>query len=280
MYNALTIDLEDYYHVQAFANVISPRQWGAFEPRIQNNTRILLDLLDLHAVTCTFFVLGWVAQRFPLLVREISDRGHEIASHGMNHILVYTQSEKAFREETRDSRAILEDICQEDVIGYRAATYSITHASMWAIDILCDIGFKYDSSIFPVRHDHYGVPDAYPFPSRLRTASGCEITEFPISVLIYGNLKLPVSGGGYFRLLPYVVTQRALRHINTLGNEFVFYLHPWEIDPEQPRIRNAGLLSQFRHYCNLSKTYGRLQRLLKDFAFTTMRHVLSTKGLL
>ena len=280
MKNAFTIDVEDYYQVEAFAGVVNRNDWSGYESRVADNTRRLLDLLDGYSVKGTFFVLGWVAERQRALVREIADRGHEIASHGMSHVLVYTQTPEVFREETRHSKALLEDISGQTVIGYRAATYSITRKSLWALDILHEEGFRYDSSIFPMRHDRYGIPDAHPAPHRWRTPAGYEIAEFPISVARAGMFKLPVAGGGYFRLLPYSVTRRGLAQINRSGEEFVFYLHPWEVDPDQPGIRNAGALSRFRHYLNLGRTQPRLERLLRDFSFTTMESVLRNRGLL
>lgn len=280
MKNAFTIDVEDYYQVEAFAGVVNKGAWGNYEPRVEANTRRLLDLLDEHSVKGTFFVLGWVAQHQRALIHEIADRGHEIASHGMSHTLVYTQTPDVFREETRRSKALLEDICQRPVIGYRAATYSITNDSLWALDILYEEGFQYDSSIFPMRHDRYGIRDAQPYPNRLRTPAGYSLVEFPISVFRSGALKLPVAGGGYFRLFPYPVTRWGLSQINRSGHEFVFYLHPWEVDPEQPRIREAGTLSRFRHYLNLAQTRPRLERLLQDFSFTTMENVLRGQALL
>ncbi|MCI0457619.1 MAG: DUF3473 domain-containing protein, partial [Gemmataceae bacterium] len=179
----------------------------------------LLDLLDAHSVKATFFILGWVAKRHPELVREIATRGHEIASHGMSHVLVYTQSKQEFRNETQCSKALLEDLCQQQVIGYRAATYSITRASLWALDIIYEAGFKYDSSIVPIRHDNYGITEAYPFPSQLRTPAGFDIIEFPVSVFAYKKLKVPVAGGGYFRLFPYGLTKSALQNINNAGHD-------------------------------------------------------------
>lgn len=280
MYNAFTIDVEDYYHVQAFADVISKSTWDSYEPRVVKNTHVLLDILDVYSVKATFFVLGWVAKRHPELVREIANHGHEIASHGMSHVLVYTQSRQEFRKETQYSKALLEDLSQQHVIGYRAATYSITRASLWALDIIYEVGFKYDSSIVPIRHDNYGIPEAYPFANQLRTPAGYDIVEFPVSVFTYRNLRVPIAGGGYFRLFPYGLTRTALQSINKSGHEFLFYLHPWEIDPVQPRIKTAGLLSKFRHYINLSKAEPRLRKLLSDFSFTTMRNVLNTKGML
>ncbi len=280
MKNVFTIDVEDYYQVQAFADVVDKGGWDKYESRVENNTRRLLDLLDTHSVKGTFFVLGWVAQRHPGLIREIADRGHEIASHGMSHTLVYTQTREVFRAETRHSKALIEDICQRPIIGYRAATYSITQRSLWALDILHEEGFKYDSSIFPMRHDKYGIPDAHPYPHTLRTPAGYSLVEFPISVSRFGKFKLPVAGGGYFRLFPYALTKWGLEQINQAGHEFVFYLHPWEVDPKQPRIHNASALSRFRHYLNLACTQPRLDRLLRDFSFTTMQDVLRAKTLL
>lgn len=280
MKNAFTIDVEDYYQVEAFAGVVNKRTWGEYESRVVENTHRLLDLLDTYSVKGTFFILGYVAQHERALVHEIADRGHEIASHGMSHTLVYTQTPEVFRDETRRSKALLEDICQRPVIGYRAATYSITSKSLWALDILHEEGFQYDSSIFPMRHDRYGIPDAQPYPNRLRTPAGYTLVEFPISIFRSGAVKLPVAGGGYFRLFPYPVTRWGLTRINRSGHEFVFYLHPWEVDPEQPRIQNAGAMSRFRHYLNLSRTRPRLERLLSDFSFTTMEDVLRTQALL
>jgi len=280
MKNVFTIDVEDYYQVEAFARVVAKSSWGSYVSRVENNTRILLDLLDRHTVKGTFFILGWVASRHPELIREIANRGHEIASHGMSHTLVYSQSREVFRSETRDSKALLEDICQQKVIGYRAATYSITRKSLWALDILCEEGFQYDSSIFPMRHDRYGIPDANPLPGLVKTPEGRQIVEFPISVFQYKKLKLPVAGGGYFRLFPYPMTKWGLARINRAGNEFVFYLHPWEVDPDQPRIAQASITSRFRHYLNLSRCQTRLEQLLGDFKFGTMQEVLTAKGLL
>lgn len=280
MKNVFTIDVEDYYQVQAFADVVDKGRWDKYESRVENNTHRLLDLLDTHSVKGTFFVLGWVARRHPRLVREIADRGHEVASHGMSHTLVYTQTPEVFRAETRDSKALIEDICQRPLIGYRAATYSITQRSLWALDILHEEGFKYDSSIFPMRHDRYGIPEAHPYPHALRTPAGYSLAEFPISVSRFGKFKLPVAGGGYFRLFPYALTKWGLGQINQAGHEFVFYLHPWEVDPKQPRIQHASALSRFRHYLNLARTQPRLDRLLRDFSFTTMQDVLRAKTLL
>lgn len=278
--NAFTVDVEDYFQVQAFATTIDASTWDRLSPRVELNTHRMLDLLRRHEVHGTFFVLGWVAERFPALVREIAAAGHEVASHGMTHRLVYHQKPGLFRQETQESKALLEDLAQQPVDGYRAATYSITARSLWALDIIAEAGFRYDSSIFPMHHDNYGIPGAPTEPHVLTTPSGARLVEFPISVLRWNGLTLPVAGGGYFRLLPYTVTRWALRRINSLRAPFVFYLHPWEIDPGQPRVRGASLRSRFRHYQNLARSEPRLRRLLSDFRFNTMRHVLQERGLL
>lgn len=280
MNNAFTVDVEDYFQVTAFADKVAISSWNERESRVQNNTGALLDMLAERGTRGTFFVLGWVARRHPALVREIARQGHEIASHGMNHQLIYNQSPAEFREETRSAKALLEDICQRPVIGYRAATYSITQRSLWALDILAEEGFLYDSSIFPMHHDRYGIPDANPVPHLMETEKGRRLVEFPISVLRYKGVTLPVAGGGYFRIFPYALTRWGLKKLIAQGQEFVFYIHPWEVDPAQPRITGARLLSRFRHYYNLSRCRSRLQSLLGDFTFAPMRTVLQERGLL
>jgi len=278
--NAMTVDVEDYFHVAALAKSIDRSQWNDMEYRVDANTRRLLDLFDARSIKATFFVLGWVARKSPHLVREISQRGHEVASHGMSHKLVFNQTPDEFRTETIDAKALLEDIIGTRVRGYRASTYSITKRSLWALDILHDAGFDYDSSIFPITHDTYGIPDAAVEPSLIRTPNGKSLVEFPMSTAPMFGFKLPVSGGGYFRLLPYWLTRSGLRKLNhQLGRPFIFYLHPWEIDPEQPRVR-ASALSQFRHYTNLDACEDRLKRLIDDFPFTTVVDVLSNLHLL
>lgn len=277
---AFTVDVEDYFQVDAFSSVIEPSAWDSFGSRVVANTSRLLDLLDRHQVRGTFFVLGWIAERHPGLVRAIVQRGHELASHGMSHQRIVTQTPELFRRETRDSKRLLEDLGQVPVIGYRAATYSITRQSLWALDILEEEGFHYDSSIFPVRHDRYGIPDAQTVPHRLTTPAGKSLVEYPLTAVEVLGLNLPVAGGGYFRLFPYALTRWGLRRVRQQGRPVVFYLHPWEVDPEQPRIANAGWRSRFRHYLNLERTLPRLERLLTDFRFTTMRECLDAQGLL
>lgn len=276
MRNAMTVDVEDYFHVAAFARQINPATWDRFSPRVERNTVRLLDLFEEQEVLATFFVLGWVAERFPGLVRSIADRGHEIACHGYSHQLVYGQTAAVFREETIRAKACLEDQAQRPVLGYRAASYSIVRRSLWALDVLAELGFSYDSSIFPIHHDRYGIPGSARWPYRLTTSSGRSIIEFPLSTTAFLGHHLPVAGGGYFRIYPYWFTHSALARINrSEGQPFMFYLHPWEIDPEQPRVR-AGLLSTFRHYVNLSRCEQRLRRLLGAFRFAPARDVLET----
>ena len=278
--NAFSIDVEDYFQVAALAPAIARDSWSRRESRVERNTQVLLDLLAERGIRGTFFVLGWIAERHPALVKRIAAAGHEVASHGFSHQLIYSQSPAEFREETARSKRLLEDLVGAAVIGYRAASFSITRRSLWALDTLIDLGFRYDSSIFPIRHDRYGIPGASPEPGHIAAPSGRLLAEFPMSAATFLGLKVPVSGGGYFRLLPYLVTLRGLTQINRLhGRPFTFYLHPWEVDPGQPRVR-VGWLSRFRHYTNLDRCEPRLRRLLGEFRFGTMREVLEARGLL
>lgn len=278
--NALTIDVEDYFHVAALAPNIHRDSWTAREPRVVGNTHKLLSIFEQFDVSATFFVLGWVAERYPQLVKDIASRGHEIACHGFSHRLVYEQPREEFYEETLRAKNLLEDITGAAVLGYRAASYSIVRDSLWALDILVELGFVYDSSIFPVRHDRYGIPDAERIPHRLLTPNNNVIVEYPLSTAMAFGYRLPVAGGGYFRLLPYGFTRWGLSSINRRElRPFIFYLHPWEIDPAQPRV-SASWLSRFRHYTNLAKCEGRLRRLLGEFQFGTARDGLVQLGLL
>lgn len=277
--NALTVDVEDYFQVSAFSENINYSDWDNYPLRVEDNTRALLELFDQHKVTATFFVLGWVAERIPGLVREIAACGHEVACHGFSHQLVYNQSPQVFREETLRSKQLLEDIIQQPVYGYRAASYSITERSRWALDIIAEAGFIYDSSIFPVRHDRYGMPGTPEAPYILESPAGRSITEFPLATARVFGYRLPVAGGGYFRLYPYLVTRLGLSQINAQQRPFIFYLHPWEIDPGQPRIA-ARWFSRFRHYNNLDKCRSRLHKLLGDFQFGSTLDVLKELDLL
>lgn len=277
--NALTVDVEDYFHVAALSKSITRGDWSRMPARVERNTQQLLDLFDERSVRATFFVLGWVAERFPKLVTEIQHRGHEIGCHGLSHRLVYQQTPEEFEAETKRSKALLEDITGEAVYGYRAASYSITRRSLWALDIIIAAGFEYDSSVVPTRHDLYGLPGAHPTPHRLSTERGGEIVEFPPTTIEILGQRLPVAGGGYFRFYPYALTKYLLKCASSGGHPIIFYVHPWEIDPDQPRIR-ANVISRFRHYVNLERCERRLSQLLKDFRFGTARAALQAFELL
>lgn len=272
--NGMSVDVEDYFHVSVFDGIVPRASWEQMESRVCANTQRLLDLFAEFNVRSTFFVLGWVGKRHPELVKEIAGRGHEIASHGYAHRLVYDQTPKAFRADVRRAKEILEDASGRRVLGYRAPSYSITPKSLWALDVLIEEGYQYDSSIFPIRHDRYGIPVSDRRPYRIERSGGTLI-EVPGSTAQIGPLNLPVAGGGYFRILPYWWTQWGMKRVNTVeGRPTVFYLHPWEIDPEQPRLQ-AGRLSRFRHYRNLASTEDRLRRLLADFRFDTMESLVA-----
>jgi polysaccharide deacetylase family protein (PEP-CTERM system associated) len=271
--NALTVDVEDYFQVAALKEAVDWSDWPNMEYRVERNTDRLLELFDHQNVKATFFVLGWVAERSPDLVRRIQAQGHEIASHGYSHELVYTQSPETFRHETRKSKQILEDITGSPITGYRAASYSITAQSRWALDVLCEEGFTWDSSIFPVHHDRYGMPGTPHEPYILESPSGATLKEFPLSTCPVGSYRMPIAGGGYFRLYPYALSRWGLGKINRAGQPFIFYLHPWEIDPGQPRLK-VKAFSRFRHYNNLSVCYDRLRRLLGDFQFGSVSDVM------
>jgi polysaccharide deacetylase family protein (PEP-CTERM system associated) len=271
----MTIDVEDYFHVSVFDGVIPRTEWEGLESRVCANTERLLAIFAEHDVKATFFMLGWVAERFPQLVSRVAALGHEIASHGYGHRLIYDQTRSAFRDDVRRAKALLESASGTAVLGYRAPSYSITPRSLWALDILIEEGYSYDSSIFPIRHDRYGIPLSPRHPYLIRRPGGV-LLEAPASTAALGPLNLPVAGGGYFRILPYQWTRSGIRSVNREGRAAIFYLHPWEIDPGQPRLK-AGLLSRFRHYRHLDKTEARLRRLLVDFRFGPMKHVFSTQ---
>lgn len=354
MLNALSIDLEDYFMVSAFEGVVKREDWDRYESRIERNTHRLLDILNgsiRNPVRATFFCLGWIAERYPGLIKRIKEDGHEIACHGYAHKLIYHQSRDAFREDIKKAKSILENIIGEGVIGYRAPTFSITPKSQWAFEVLIEEGFKYDSSIFPIRHDFYGYPKAPRFPfvismngnnnfefkflnveptkptncstvapsypgtslphflinstnsinsingitspghkgltprPALRTlnftptasilALSGILIEFPLSTIRIAGTSLPISGGGYFRLLPYSLIKKGLERINEQGGHpFIFYLHPWEIDPAQPRMNSISRKTKFRHYVNLGKTEAKFKKLLEDFRFLPICDVL------
>ncbi len=281
MLNAVSVDVEDYFHVTAFEKHIAAADWPHYPARVVNNTLKILDLLDEFPVKATFFVLGWVAHRHPGIVREIDRRGHEVACHGFAHQRIYTLSPLQFRNDVQKSKNVIEDICGKAVLGYRAPSYSIVKQSLWALDILIEEGFVYDSSIFPIVHDIYGIPGAKRFPHLIERPAGT-IQEFPLSTLTLGianrTIAVPVAGGGYLRLFPVGLIERALSHINSYEKQpVVLYVHPWELDPGQPRIK-AGIKSRFRHYINLDKTENKLRYLLARLRFAPLRDVLSVNA--
>ena len=275
--NAMTVDVEDYFQVSAFDGVVPRSTWDGRESRVSGNTERLLDLFAESNVRATFFVLGWVADRFPGLVRRIVAEGHELASHGYEHRLVYSQTPREFREDLRNARFALEQAGGCPVLGYRAPSFSIVDESLWALDVLIDEGFVYDASIYPIRHDRYGIPEWTRGVHRIERAGG-SIWELPGSTVRVGSTNLPIGGGGYFRLLPYAWTRHGFGSLNASRQPAIFYLHPWEIDPAQPRIP-AGRLSSFRHYRNLAQTEPRLRRLLQEFPFGRVSDVLAGAGL-
>ena len=275
MLNILTIDVEEYFHPNGMDAAVSPAQWDVLPHRVEANTQRMLDLLSACDVRATFFVLGWVADRWPEVVREIARRGHEVACHGYAHRLVYKLGPEAFRADVRRAKRSLEDALGAAVVAFRAASYSIVKSSLWALPILVEEGFRFDSSIFPVRHDLYGIPSFSRFPVVVHTAAG-DITEIPPSTVRLWGRNWPVAGGGYFRLLPYAVTHWAIQRINQRdGRPAMVYVHPWELDPEQPRLA-AKATSRFRQYTNLRRTEPRLRQLLRDFSFAPMTDVLRT----
>lgn len=273
MLNALTFDVEDYFQVESFTNIVSREDWSQYPIRVVENTQRILNLLREYKTHATFFVLGWVADRYPELVQEIAADGHEIATHGYWHQLIYRQTPEEFATDLENSlEAIQKALGSYSVVGYRAPVFSITNQSLWALDILQKHGIKYDSSIFPVAvHDRYGISNADRFANEI----GEGLWEFPPSTVQLGKRNLPVAGGGYFRLFPIPLTRWAIRQINDEGQPAVIYLHPWEFDPEQPRIKGASLLSRFRHYLNLDQTENRLRMLLEEFQFASMNQVFS-----
>lgn len=271
--NALTIDVEEHFHVHVFSKWFKKESWPQQTSRVVENTRRLLELLRRYDVKATFFILGWVAERQPELVREIAEDGHEIASHGYNHQLVYEQTPEEFAEDLeRSLDSITRAVPQANISGYRAPSFSITKETPWAQDILVKHGFQYDSSIFPVAmHDRYGMPDASRFAHQLNNG----LWEFPMSTTRIAGRNVPVAGGGYFRLYPLWVTQQSIRSIQNEGHPAIVYLHPWEIDPNQPRVMQATRRARFRHYVNIDKVEMRLEKLLQQFEFAPMSQVFA-----
>lgn len=277
MNNALSIDLEEYFQIHALSGLIDPQTWPDFPSSVEENTVRILNLLEERRIQTTFFCLGWIAEHHREVIRRIHGKGHEIACHGYAHQVIYQQDQDKFRIDVSRAKHILEDIIGEPVIGYRAPTYSITDETLWALHILEDVGFRYDSSIFPIYHDNYGIPDAPRFPYRIPDSS---LVEFPISTLKLGAVNIPISGGGYFRFLPYSLTKIGLKILAGGNRPFVFYIHPWELNPDTPRVAGMDFLSRFRTYIGIERSFRRFSRLLSDFPFAPLRDVLKEQGLL
>lgn len=275
--NAMTVDVEDYFQVSAFESYVDRAQWQTLPRRVEDNTLRVLDLFAQHEVKGTFFVLGWVAERYPQLVRDIVVAGHEIASHGWEHVRVFNQTPLEFRRDIERTRKLLQDLSGEPVLGYRAASYSIGAGQSWAWEQLAQAGYRYSSSIVPIRHDLYGIPDAPRFA--FTTADG-RLLEIPITTIPVAGRNVNCGGGGWFRLFPYPFSRWALGRVNSLDRQAgIFYFHPWEIDPEQPRPAGLGMKTRFRHYLNLNHTFSRLQRLLTDFRWGRMDDIFLPRGI-
>jgi polysaccharide deacetylase family protein (PEP-CTERM system associated) len=269
--NAMSVDVEDYFQVSAFESHIDRTDWDTLPCRVEGNTDRILQLFADHDVKATFFTLGWVAERYPQLIRRMIEGGHEVASHGYSHVRVTNQSPEAFRADVVRTKALLEDVSGQEVQGYRAASYSIGASNLWALDVLAETGHRYSSSIYPIRHDLYGMPEAPRFAFQ---ANGGAMLEVPVTTVELFRRNYPCGGGGYFRLLPYAMSRWAMRRVNEHdGQSCVFYFHPWELDPEQPRQAGLGFKTRFRHYLNLRRMEQRLSRLLEDFRWDRMDRV-------
>ena len=273
MLNALTVDVEDYFHVHAFSGVIDRKDWDKYPCRVERNTDRLLDLFAQANVRGTFFVLGWVAQRFPKLIQRIHSAGHYIGCHGYAHQVIYSEGVAAFRKDVKLAKECIEQALGASVRSYRAPSFSITKNTLWALEVLIEEGFEFDSSIFPIVHDNYGIPEAPRFPYIRYVNGNAQINEFPPSTVPIAGVNVPVAGGGYLRLYPYAVTAWALRRINNVEQQpGMIYLHPWELDPEQPRV-SVPWRSRFRHYQNLESTERKCRKLLEDFAWAPLEAV-------
>ena len=273
--DALSVDVEDYFHVEAFANQIRPENWPTFTSRVHANCDRLLELFAKYDRRATFFVLGWVAERDPALVRKIAEAGHELACHSYAHRRVFSLQPEEFREDLRRARGLIEDAASVRVVGYRAPTFSILRRSVWALEILAEEDFLYDSSIYPIRHDLYGYPEFPRFLQRVELSSGREIIEVPMSTIRFAGLNWPLGGGGYLRLLPMAYTSWAIRRVHQQDRQpFVLYVHPWEVDPSQPRL-NGKWKSKLRHYTGLAGMEGRLEALLERGSFEPMQNLVA-----
>jgi len=270
--NAMTVDVEDYFQVGAFENDIDRRDWDRLECRVERNLDVILAMFDDHQVKATFFTLGWIAERYPAAIRQIVDNGHELASHGMSHMRITDQSREEFTDDAGASKKLLEDIGGCDVKGYRAPSFSIGEKNIWALDVLHEAGYKYSSSIYPIRHDHYGMPSAPRFA--FQPLQGRDFLEMPVTTVDVMGSKIPCGGGGYFRLLPYFISKSAMKRVNRKdGEACIFYFHPWEIDPGQPRQTRASLRSRFRHYTNLGIMEAKIRKALAQFQWGRMDEI-------
>jgi len=271
--NALTVDVEDWFQVGAFEHVIRRDQWNDCAHRFEANTDRVLDLFARHSVVGTFFILGWVAERAPGLIRRIAAAGHEVASHGYDHRRVFTMTADEFRADLRKSKALLEDAGGVPVSGYRAPSFSVDGRNCWAHAVLAEEGYAYSSSVAPIAHDHYGWPDAPRFA--FRPLADADLIEVPVTTASFAGRRFAAAGGGFFRLLPYAVSRWAIAQVNRQGEAAMTYFHPWEIDPGQPRI-SAPLKSRLRHYTNLVRMEGKIERLIGDFAWGRMDSIVET----
>ncbi len=270
--NAMTIDVEDYFQVSAFASHIPREAWESLPCRVEKNIDRILLLLDDKQIKATFFTLGWVAKRYPSMIKRMLENGHEIASHGWSHYRVTDQQPSEFKEDITQSKALLEDISGQSVLGYRAPSFSINHKNLWALEFLQEAGYQYSSSIYPVQHDHYGMPDAPRFG--FYPPEGKGLLELPVTTTRLFGHNVPAGGGGYFRLWPYSVSRWFLNRVNQVDTQpAIFYFHPWEIDYEQPRQEGINLKTRFRHYLNLQRMEGRLRLLTHDFKWGRMDHI-------
>ena len=275
--NAITVDVEDYFHASAFDRVVPRASWDEYESRVVPNTHRLLDLFDEQRVKGTFFVLGWVAKKFPELVREIASRGHELASHGFHHQLVYMLTPAQFRDDIRRAKGTIEQAGGVRVRGYRAPSFSIVRSSLWALDVLIEEGHTYDASIFPIHHDRYGIADAPRAAHVIQRPTG-SIVELPASTVRIGATNYPIAGGGYFRLFPYAATKWGIARVNGReGQPVVLYIHPWEVDPDQPRLE-ASRTTQIRHHVGMAGTLDKLRQVTTDFAFGPVADVLDARA--
>lgn len=270
--NGMSVDVEEYFQVGAFEAVIKRSDWDDLESRVDYATNRVLDLFARHDTKATFFVLGWIAERHGALIRRIAEQGHEVASHGYDHARITSLEPESFRADIVKTRKILEDASGGPIRGYRAPSFSIGERNLWGLDILAEEGYAYSSSVYPIRHDHYGMPEAPRFA--FRPVSGQPMIELPVTTVDVGGRKFPCGGGGYFRLLPYGISRWAIRRVNGVDRAAsIFYFHPWEIDPEQPRVQNASAKSRFRHYTNLGRMEGKIARVLQDFSWDRMDQV-------